>query len=360
LLDRIAAVRHNGHFQSAWEGLGVKNKWWKTVLQYGAGFTLLAYVLWSNWDGLKDVFRPDRDKRWGCLALAALVASISVSLTFVRWYFLVRAQDLPFTLRDAFRLGLVGYFFNTFLPGAVGGDLLKAAFIAREHERRTVAVSTVLIDRGVGLWGLIALVATAGTAFWLFDDSILRDQKDLMRAVQFAIGLMAATFALWAFLGVLPERRAQRFAQRLNWIPKIGSILAEFWRAVWLYRRRSLAIFGALFLSMCNHSLLVLVFYLSALTFQPEGGGQAPPLSAHFILVPAGLAFQGFFPSPGGVGGGELIFSLLYERLGYPPQNAIWASLGQRSIAWTLGICGYIVYLFMKRAVPKPIAPEST
>jgi uncharacterized protein (TIRG00374 family) len=347
------------------EGLGVKKTWWKTALKYGIGFALLAYVVWSNWEpkegsgglGLKDVFRPDREKHWGWYALAALFASISVGLTFIRWYFLVRAQDLPFTLRDAFRLGLVGNFFNIFLPGSVGGDLVKAAFIAREHERRTVAVSTVLIDRGVGLWGLIALPAVAGSLIWLFNPSILREQPFLLRTVQAALTILATTLGVWSLLGVLPERRAQRFAQRLNWIPKAGPVLAEFWRAVWLYRRRRLVILGTLALSVVNHMINVLAVYCSAKTFQTAA--PIPPLAAHLIFVPWGLAFRGLVPLPGGVGVGEIVLGGLYKLLGYPKDIGILASFGQLVINWTLGISGYIAYLRMKRDVTKPNPPES-
>jgi glycosyltransferase 2 family protein len=348
----------------------VSNKWWKIPLQYGIGLALLSYVIWSNWEpdsgsdgvGLKDLANPEREIRWPLYGLAGLLTGLSVSLTFVRWYMLVRAQDLPFTLKDAFRLGLVGYFFNTFLPGAVGGDLIKAAFIAREQDKRTVAVSTVLIDRGVGLWGLIALAAVAGGAFWLFDDSILRDQPDLSAAVLTANCLMAASLLTWVLLGALPERRAQRFAQRLNWIPKIGPVLAEFWRAVWLYRRRGFTVLAGVLISMVNHSINVFIFYLTVRAFQAEGAHQSPGLLTHFIIVPVGLAFQGFFPAPGGVGGGEFVFKLIYKRLGYPAANGIMGCFFQRVLTWIVGFAGYILYLFMKKNLrisapdPKPEA----
>src|SRR5207244_9228069 len=106
--------------------------------------------------------------------------------------------------------GLVGYFYNTFLPGSVGGDLLKAAYIAREQERRTVAVATVLVDRAIGLWGLVVVVAATGSGFWLLAPEMMRDQPYLRQTVTIALALLAATVAMWAVLGVLPERLAQR------------------------------------------------------------------------------------------------------------------------------------------------------
>jgi uncharacterized membrane protein YbhN (UPF0104 family) len=259
-------------------------------------------------------------------------------------------------LRDAFRLGLVGYFFNTFLPGSVGGDLLKAAFIAREQKRRTVAVSTVLIDRGVGLWGLVALTALVGGAYWAAGDPIITGQPNLVLAIRVAVAIMAASVAAWLLLGLLPERRAQRFARRLHSIPKIGKPLSEFWGAVWLYRQSGITVLKGLLMSMGGHVFTVLSFYFAAMTFQrADEPLHMPSLREHFVIVPPGIAFQGFFPSPGGVGGAEYVFGELYRAAGGDPRGGILGCLGFRCCSWVLGLAGYVVYLFMKRDLQQAI-----
>src|SRR5438128_1448912 len=143
-----------------------------TFLKYGLGLGLLGWVVWRYWDltsngeavGLSAALQKPINA--GPLALAAAICLVSVLVTFVRWYILVRAQGLPFTLPNALRLGLIGYYLSTFLPGSVGGDLIKAACIAREQSRRTVAVAAVLVDRGVGVGGLFGVVALLGAWFW--------------------------------------------------------------------------------------------------------------------------------------------------------------------------------------------------
>ncbi len=343
----------------------MRKNWLISFLKCLVGIIVLAYVMVRHWEpegedgvGLKSALI--RANRWEFFAVSAVCLSLCTALTFVRWFWLVRAQDLPFTLRDAFRLGLVGYFFNTLLPGSVGGDLLKAAFLAREQRRRTVAISTILIDRGVGLWGLIALTAAVGGFLRLRGDPSVTEQGDLSRVVQAALTLMALTGALWLFLGILPERRAQRFRQRLLWIPKLGSVLAEFWLAVWLYRKRGHAVLGGLAMSILGHVLTVFAFFFAALSFQARDvPPQMPSLVDHFIIVPAGMAFQGFFPSPGGIGGGEFIFGLLYSRLGVPAPHGIWGSFGYRMNTWLLGFLGYLVYLTMKRDLQRAVARVS-
>ena len=119
--------------------------------KYALALSLLAWVVSSNWappggKGLKFVWQRHAVEGvpvgWGYLAGAALCVSFALVMTLVRWFVLVRAQGLPFRFPDALRLGLIGFFFNTFLPGSVGGDIIKAAFLAREQNRRTVAVAT--------------------------------------------------------------------------------------------------------------------------------------------------------------------------------------------------------------------------
>src|SRR5947209_2460421 len=222
----------------------------------------------------------------GFLALAAAVLVASLALTVLRWYLLVRAVGLPFRLTDAFRLGLIGFFFNTFLPGSIGGDLVKAAGLARSQSRRTVAVATVIMDRAIALWALVWFVALFGGALWwlgMLDGAAAAVSH---RIVIVAGVIVAASVLAWALLGLLPERRAEKFAGRLSRIPKVGHSAAEFWRAVWMYRCRQRSVAAALLLSWVGQVGFVFVFYFSARTLWDPQVGSIPSVAEHFLLVP--------------------------------------------------------------------------
>src|SRR5205085_4605943 len=112
----------------------VNRTFFTTLLKYALAFGLLGYVVWQNWmpgsdRGLESVWNKHVVRgepiHTGFLALAVAVLVTSLALTVVRWYLLVRAVGLSIRLTDAFRLGLVGFFFNTFLPGSIGGDVVK-------------------------------------------------------------------------------------------------------------------------------------------------------------------------------------------------------------------------------------------
>ena len=143
-----------------------KKRSWTGVIKYVVGVGLLAFVIGSNWKDKPEYLKGDdgkpfqengawvvatddagnakveqpglaklleRQPNWGLYALCGVLCAGVVASQYVRWYTLVRAVDLPFTLRNAFRLGMVGTFYNTFLPGAIGGDLIKAFFIAKDQ-----------------------------------------------------------------------------------------------------------------------------------------------------------------------------------------------------------------------------------
>ena len=147
----------------------IRGTLWNTF-KYLLAFGLLGWVVYANWApktgrGLQEVWHNHvvlGKPIAGFYLLAAFgLYLVSLVVTLFRWYILVRAQDLPFTVRRRMRIGLIGFFYNSVLPGSVGGDIIKAAAIARKQSRRTVAVATVIMDRVIALWGLVWFVAVS-------------------------------------------------------------------------------------------------------------------------------------------------------------------------------------------------------
>jgi uncharacterized membrane protein YbhN (UPF0104 family) len=386
------------------------------VLKYGLAFGLLGWVIYSNWApakgaGLRDVWQrhvvEGQPVHFEYLAAAFAIFLVGLVLTFLRWHLLVRAQGLSFRVFDAVRLGLVGFFYNTFLPGSVGGDVVKAYAMAKEQNRRTVAVATVIMDRVIGLWGLFWFVAILGGTFWwtgLLERPLLRDQATLaartwalgaqfqsgqsvgVGAVPQLIGtaqtvltapeglgtirskyivtaaffVVACSMAVWLLLGLLPQHRAERFAGRLTRLPKIGHSAAEFWRAVWMYRCRQASVVAALAIAWVGFVFFVLSYYFCALALV-DGAYPLPSLAEHFLLVPIGLMIMAVPLFPGGAGIGELGFGYLYQWFGFPAAGGVLATLTQRIQNWLIGLIGYGVYLRMRvggrEATQRPAAP---
>ncbi len=323
------------------------------------GVAVLAFVVWRYWyptpdggPGLADTFA--KPIHLVPLGLAVIIFVPGLLITFMRWYILVRAQQLPFTVSDAFRLGLIGFFLNSVLPGSVGGDIAKAAFLMREQGRRTVAIATILIDRAIGLLGLIWLVALLGNCFWALSSPAVLDHKKIQIIILGASTIALSSLAFWFLLGILPAWRADKFARRLEGIRKIGHPAAEFWRAIWMYRLQARAILETLLLSVVGHLCFVLSFYCAALVFgDADQVNQIPSLAQHFLLIPVGLAIQAVPLSPGGLGIGEATFAWLYGIVGFPQANGVMASFNYRVLGWAVGAIGYVAYLWLPAFRPE-------
>src|SRR5262249_41187671 len=195
---------------------------WKELSKYAFGLGLLAFVVWSHWrpadpesgPGLADALQ--RPIHLQPLLIAACLGAVCNLVMFIRWYLLVRAHNLPVRLGTAIRLGSIGLFFNTLLPGAIGGDFVKAVALARSQERRTVAVATILFDRAVGLTGLFFLATVAAGVSWLLDPSVFVEHPALRRVVVVNVAIFGGIVGFWELLRFLPQWRADRFAGRLS------------------------------------------------------------------------------------------------------------------------------------------------
>ncbi len=340
-------------------------KWLVPFLKYGLGFGLLGYVIFKYWDpktnpngtvtpGVGELLQGPI--AFEALGLAFLLMAFAATLQLYRWYVLVRALDLPFTLRNGYRLGLIGIYYNTFFPGSVGGDLLKAYFIAHAHpERKTRAVASVIADRAMGLFGLILFVAVLGSIAWSLGDARIAGNADLQRIVK-AMALVAATSAIaFLLLGLLPQRRVDRFAGRLAAIPKLGASLSELWFAVWMYRQRPKVVALGLILSAASHFGLVFAFHAASRVFPPippaDAAVELATLPEHMVIAPIGFIAQAVPIAPGGVGVGEAIFGWLYTVSDRPEARGISARLALRLTEWLIALSGYIVFLRMKAEV---------
>jgi uncharacterized membrane protein YbhN (UPF0104 family) len=251
---------------------------------------------------------------------------------------------------------MIGCFFNLVLPGSVGGDIAKAAALAREQSRRTVAVATVVMDRIIGLWGLAWLVGLVGGAFWLTGQ--LEDEAGAKSKLVIEVTgvILVASLAIWFALGFLNNERAEAFALRLWRLPRIGGPAAEFWRALWMYRCQQRTVLATLALSWLGFGLFVPAFYYCASTlWSADDMGPMPSFQQHFMLVPIGLLMRAVPFFPGGVGIGEASFAELYHwftGVKASRTSGLLGSLMQRVVEVMTGMIGFGVYMAFPARVP--------
>jgi hypothetical protein len=330
------------------------------VIKWLLGAGVLAAILYFNWDRLQEMLVKGERFDLLPLLLAGLIYLAGVFLTFIRWYVLVRAQELPFRPVDAVRLGFISQFFSAFLPGSVGGDLVKAGFLAHEQHRRTVAIATIVMDRVLGLVGLLFLAGLAGALFWNEASAVVdKDGDRPLRVIVIFVWIVCAAVLAGCLLlfWILPY--AGWLISHLERIRWIGRVLAELLRTAQMYRHRLRAVFLALGLAMIGHVGFVMSYYFASCAVPPP----IPSLEEQWLLVPVGMVAESIPITPGNLGVGEALFDYLYYLAdpgdgSYGSKGAL-ARLALRVVSWAVALIGLGFYLPLRRTVKQLIAEEA-
>src|SRR5881394_2277002 len=98
------------------------------------------------------------DYRW---LAAAILSYIVVEIAAAsRWHILLKVQGIHLSVPRVTGLFLIGMFFNQFLPGGTGGDIIKSYLLLKETPgKKPGALLAVLFDRLIGLLALVVITA---------------------------------------------------------------------------------------------------------------------------------------------------------------------------------------------------------
>jgi uncharacterized membrane protein YbhN (UPF0104 family) len=266
------------------------------------------------------------------LLLSVLIFPITFLVTSYRWHQLLAALEIAIPLGRTFVLNMVGAFYNTFMPGSTGGDVLKAYYVSKQTIHRTRAVMSVFVDRVIGL---IALVIMGGVmaAYQYFTGG----PNDPAAHACGRIALMSALIVFGTAGGLLVFYTPfLRRAFGLDWIlarlPKQKQVQNAV-LTMELYRRHKWLVIQALVITFPVHITVVISAMLAAKAF----GLTLSPLY-YFVAVPV-IVLVGSIPiSPQGAGVMEYFAILLTQKQGATVSQAFALTMSIRmvQILWNL------------------------
>lgn len=276
------------------------------LLRWPLALAIVSWMFWQHRDGFDRIV--SQPLLWGWVAAAMGLRGVAIAVACVRWWMLVRAQNIPFALRDALRLGLVGNACNYVVPGTVGGDLTKVVLIARDHPgAKAIVTATVVLDR---ILGLMALLLVGASAALLHSELWHHPQLSTGMAL-LTIGSLGGVTALCLMLH--PAVVQSRCWQRLADLPKVGGIVSELTRGVSLYQQRRSAVIGGLLLSMAGHICSITACFCCVVALRLTD--LAPGFVTHALVVPIAEVAASVLPLPGGIGAREGAMQYLYSTV---------------------------------------------
>jgi uncharacterized protein (TIRG00374 family) len=265
-------------------------------------------------------------KQWHFLALGLLCTATAITLGFIRWHWLLQAIGLDFRLMDSLRLGALGFALNFVSLGSIGGDLFKAIFAAKDSPgRRTEAVSTVILDRLVGMMMMLTLASVASFLVdWSASPAAIRVLVQTIRLTT-VVMVTGVTLVL-----LVPALSGPGIRSMLARIPFAGPIAAKLIGIVSGYRNEKRYVLAACGISIFSNTFFILSFYFVAQGLPV----QAPSLAKHFVIVPTANLAGAIPATPSGLGTMELAVEKLYQAVPkdtpIPTGDGTLVALGQR------------------------------
>jgi hypothetical protein len=256
-----------------------------------------------------------------------------ISLWALRWHYILRAAGEQIGYWRTFSTTLVGLFFAMFLPEAVGSDLARMSEVTDERRPKANIVSTVLLDRVVGLIAIIlmALIALVFGSHFLGDTSIF-----------FTIGgLLVALVVGWILF--FNQRFMGWWFDRMFKLPLLGRLetsIRKLYEALYHLHNQPRLLIGALLLA-----LLMEVAQVLSVIFLAKASNIEVDTVYFFIFLPIVWLITTLPISISGLGVREGVFAFLFSQVGVLSSDAVALSLLYYSFRVVSGLVGGLVYL---------------
>ena len=324
-------------------------RWLLHSIKIALAFGILAFLFWRTFENNPEVYAQLKSeaKDWPRLALACVILLACSLVSFFRWYLLVRVLGLSLSLWTAIKLGFIGYFFNFFSLGVVGGDIFKAALLAKTHAKhRTEAVLSVVVDRCVGFYTMLLLASLSILCWGGFFLSFPKQQEPL--GWLFVATLSAFFFATLGLCFSQPLWQGW-LGQKIARVPKIGTSLGRVHSALGTYFRYKKTLGLALLLTLGSQAATAFAFWLIA-TGLP---GSTPSLPQFLVIVPLSLVAAAVPLPMGGLGALEAMVAYLYQLLAFPPARGLLVALTYRLSTIFVALGGIPFFLKARDGQPQ-------
>jgi uncharacterized protein (TIRG00374 family) len=257
-----------------------------------------------------------------------------ITLWAGRWHYIMRGSGEKISYRRVLTTTLIGNFFAMFLPEMVGNDLARMSEVSEERKTNARIVSTVLLDRVIGLISLV-MMAMLGL---LLGFHHLKDDAPAITLL--VVGLFVGLGVGWL---VFFNRSLMR---RLNWVFRLP--LADRFEAPVhsLYNAlHDLQTQPRLLLVSVGMSFALQLVEIFSVIFIALSLGINVPLSYFFIFMPIIWVITMVPISISGLGVREGAFAFFFSQVGMASENAIALSLLYYSYLLCTGLVGGLLFV---------------
>ena len=299
---------------------------------------LIFYLLYAQVDNVDDIWAAIYSADPVLLLAAFLLHTMGYLLCSWRWQILLKAQGVFVPLIELARAYTIGIFFNSFLPGVMSGDFMRALDISDRLPSYTKSLMILFVERLTGMFGL--LVLALGALPLIGWENVIATGIGWVLAFV-AVGL----FVIYSlFLSPRLQLLIKHF-MRLPFVHVFASILTKISETSRIFADRKKPVYICALISVAFQANVVLHFYLIGTALGFDLG-----LIYYFAIIPVSLFIMIIPASINGIGIREQIFIFLFGYFAVPAAAAVSLAWIALAMVMVQAIVGGILFALRRKA----------
>jgi glycosyltransferase 2 family protein len=296
--------------------------------------SILTFLIIKKID-IKEIGNVFGSAQLSFIGIAILGMIIDRFLMAYRWSTLISAVKISIPIRKILRIYFLGAFAGNFLPSSIAPDAVRVYYAAKFSPRIGYLVSSVVLDRLLGIFSLCVVVLFSISYIYL-----IQKQADIQ------IGIVVIFCLITIFILYHSDGLIKLFnSDKLGWATeklegsRIRKLFINIYTAWQEYKRHRKAILKTLFISFGNHILSIVGIYALSLSIDMHVS-----ILYLFLIVPL-IVFLLMLPvSIGGIGVQEGGFVFFLNQVGVSSEQALTLALLFRIATIIVSLPGGIYY----------------
>jgi hypothetical protein len=285
--------------------------------------SLIIFYLFSQ-APLNQVLQALRKVRLDFILAAGILYLMAQVLSAYKWNLIARPLGFKKKFINIVAYYFIGMFFNLFMLGSIGGDVVRAYYLGGKTKRIIPAGYSIFIERYTGGLALITILSIA----------ILIPFKDSTIPSFASWSIIGGTVIVWLVTIFMPKILSF-FPLIKKWGEKIHlQKMKVYWDEPQMIK-------GPILISFLFQTLFILIIILVGWGF-----GIKVPLYYFFIFVPLGDLLSILPITLNGIGVREGCYVFFLHLGGVNTSTALAFSLLCLVVVWGVSLLGGIVYLF--------------
>lgn len=316
---------------------------------------LCACILWwissrMNLGALRDALSAS-GRNWPMLLTGLIFTFLGLLAGVFRWHRMLIGHGFQMGFGKVFQILFIGQFFNAFMPGACGGDVIRAFYVTRESEKgtRAEAATTALADR---LIGLLVLMVFCSVIIGLRLPFFLSHAETKIPGLLMLFFFIGALGGLLVFFRINLFERSRLF-RRMEQGLRIGPVIRRAYDTLYNFRDRPGMIFEA-----GIYSLLNMIFLTLACVAFGRSLGLEVQMIDYFTFFPIITILASIPVTPGALGIREGLFEQMFAAVGVASTHAVLLSLLVYFGGVACSLFGGVIFIFYTSSAGKSVKEE--